>query len=52
MVEIDGAVILFLLLLPALNIIGITLTQFRKRRSEVGVVKRLAHVRSRWWNKW
>lgn len=34
-----GAVILFLLLLPALNIIGITLTQFRKRRSEIGVRK-------------
>ena len=34
-----GATVLFLLLLPALNIIGITLTQFRKRRSEIGVRK-------------
>ncbi|MDR0989276.1 MAG: ABC transporter permease [Prevotellaceae bacterium] len=34
-----GFLLLFLLLLPALNIIGITLTQFRKRRSEIGVRK-------------
>ena len=34
-----GATVLFLLLPPALNIIGITLTQFRKRRSEIGVRK-------------
>jgi putative ABC transport system permease protein len=31
--------VLFLLLLPALNIIGLTLTQFRKRRPEIGVRK-------------
>lgn len=34
-----GVLILFLLVLPALNIVGITLTQFRKRRSEIGVRK-------------
>jgi len=34
-----GGLIIFLLLLPALNIIGITLTQFRKRRPEIGVRK-------------
>lgn len=39
MVEIDRCGDPFSLLLPALNIIGITLTQFRKRRSEIGVRK-------------
>lgn len=34
-----GGLIAFLLLLPALNIVGITLTQFRKRRPEIGVRK-------------
>ena len=34
-----GALILFLLILPVLNIIGITLTQFRKRHGEIGVRK-------------
>lgn len=34
-----GILIVFLLVLPALNIIGITLTQFRKQRSEIGVRK-------------
>lgn len=34
-----GGMLLFLLLLPALNTIGITLTQFRKRRSEIGIRK-------------
>lgn len=35
----QGGFILFLLLLPALNMIGITITSFRKRRSEIGVRK-------------
>lgn len=35
----QGSVILFLLVLPALNMIGITLTNFRKRRAEIGVRK-------------
>ncbi|MEG1660067.1 MAG: FtsX-like permease family protein [Bacteroides sp.] len=34
-----GGLVLFLLLLPAFNIIGITLTQFRKRRGEIGIRK-------------
>lgn len=34
-----GALAAFLLLLPALNIIGITMTQFRKRRGEIGIRK-------------
>lgn len=45
-----GGLIAFLLLLPALNIIGITLTQFRKRRSEIGVRKAFgAHAGSLVW---
>lgn len=35
----QGGFILFLLLLPALNMIGITITSFRKRRAEIGVRK-------------
>ncbi len=35
----QGGFIFFLLLLPALNMIGITLTNFRKRRAEIGVRK-------------
>lgn len=34
-----GGLILFLLFLPALNIIGISLTQYRKRRTEIGLRK-------------
>lgn len=46
----SGGLIAFLLLLPALNIIGITLTQFRKRRPEIGVRKAFgAHSRSLVW---
>lgn len=45
-----GGLIAFLLLLPALNIIGITLTQFRKRRPEIGVRKAFgAHSGSLVW---
>lgn len=35
----QGSFVFFLLLLPALNMIGITLTNFRKRRAEIGVRK-------------
>lgn len=35
----QGSFAFFLLLLPALNMIGITLTNFRKRRAEIGVRK-------------
>ena len=35
----QGSFILFLLVLPALNMISITLTNFRKRRAEIGVRK-------------
>lgn len=34
-----GTLVVFLLLLPVLNIIGITMTQFRKRRGEIGIRK-------------
>lgn len=34
-----GGLVVFLLLLPALNIVGISLTQFRKRRTEIGLRK-------------
>lgn len=34
-----GGLLLFLLLLPALNMIGVAMTSFRKRRSEIGVRK-------------
>lgn len=34
-----GGLVAFLLLLPALNIVGISLTQFRKRRTEIGLRK-------------
>ncbi|WP_044270150.1 ABC transporter permease [Bacteroides timonensis] len=35
----QGSFIFFLLLLPALNMVSITLTNFRKRRGEIGVRK-------------
>lgn len=35
----QGSFVFFLLLLPALNMISITLTSFRKRRAEIGVRK-------------
>lgn len=35
----QGSFMFFLLLLPALNMIGITLANFRKRRAEIGVRK-------------
>lgn len=34
-----GGLVAFLLLLPALNIVGISLTQYRKRRTEIGLRK-------------
>ena len=41
-----GSLIGFLLLLPALNMIGIAMTQYRKRRSEIGLRKSFgAHFR-------
>lgn len=43
----QGAFILFLLLLPALNMAGITLTSFRKRRAEIGVRKAFGATASR-----